>query len=249
MPTSNWVSSVFLREANRTSQASTNSLPAPRARPRIEAMVTTGARDRRTRKSIHAGHSGRTDSECRGPARVVLDVVVGQVELGVDAVEDHDVEVRVLLDQANELSELRTATTRATAIAGSITARPPSQFRHVPGEHQTRDDTDRRRGAGERDRERCPMFVVLVEPVAAAWNRRERSDEVERERDRPEADSAGQTRDRRHQGAAGPSGERVGQWGLQGLCWRPCGLGRGLQCSDRCGCQAAGTTTCLTSAM
>ena len=55
MPTSNWPSSVFSREANRRSQASTNSLPAPRARPRIEAMLTTGARARRTRTSIHAG--------------------------------------------------------------------------------------------------------------------------------------------------------------------------------------------------
>jgi hypothetical protein len=31
-----------------------NSLPAPRARPRIEAMLTTGARERRTRRSIQA---------------------------------------------------------------------------------------------------------------------------------------------------------------------------------------------------
>jgi hypothetical protein len=36
------------------SQASTNSLPAPRARPRIEAMLTAGARDRRTSRSSHA---------------------------------------------------------------------------------------------------------------------------------------------------------------------------------------------------
>jgi hypothetical protein len=45
----------FSREANRRSQARTNSLPAPRARPRIDAMLTTGARDRRTRTSIQAG--------------------------------------------------------------------------------------------------------------------------------------------------------------------------------------------------
>jgi hypothetical protein len=54
VPTSNWPSSAFSREANRRSQASTNSLPAPRTRPRIEAMLTNGARDRRTRRSSHA---------------------------------------------------------------------------------------------------------------------------------------------------------------------------------------------------
>ena len=53
-PTSHWPRSVFSREANRRSQARTNSLPAPRARPRIEAMLTTGARARRTRTSIQA---------------------------------------------------------------------------------------------------------------------------------------------------------------------------------------------------
>src|SRR6202011_4852730 len=62
-PTSHWPRSVFSREANRRSQASTNSLPAPRARPRIEAMLTTGTRARRTRTSIQA------DSPV-GPTRV-----------------------------------------------------------------------------------------------------------------------------------------------------------------------------------
>ena len=52
-------------------------------------------------------HSGRTDAQRHGLARVVLDVVVGQVEVGVGAVEDDDVEVRILLDQADELGELR----------------------------------------------------------------------------------------------------------------------------------------------
>jgi len=35
------------------SQASTNSLPAPRTRPRIDAMLTTGARLSRTIRSSH----------------------------------------------------------------------------------------------------------------------------------------------------------------------------------------------------
>ena len=43
----------------------------------------------------------------RRSGRVVLRVVVRQVEVGVGAVEDDDVEVRVLLDQADELGELR----------------------------------------------------------------------------------------------------------------------------------------------
>ena len=70
-------------------------------------MLTTGARDRRTSSVEPRRHAGRTDPQCRGPGRVVLDVVVGQVEIGVGAVEDDDVEVRVLLDQADELGELR----------------------------------------------------------------------------------------------------------------------------------------------
>jgi hypothetical protein len=36
----------------------------------------------------------------------VLRVVVGEVEIGVGAVEDDDVEVRILLDQADELGEV-----------------------------------------------------------------------------------------------------------------------------------------------
>jgi hypothetical protein len=32
---------------------------------------------------------------------------MGQIEIGVGAVEDDDVEVRILLDQADELGELR----------------------------------------------------------------------------------------------------------------------------------------------
>lgn len=51
-PTSNWPNRLFSREANRRSHASTNSLPAPRARPRIDAMLTTGARERRTSRSL-----------------------------------------------------------------------------------------------------------------------------------------------------------------------------------------------------
>jgi hypothetical protein len=36
----------------------------------------------------------------------VLHVVVGEVEIGVGAVEDDDVEVLIVLDQVNELDEL-----------------------------------------------------------------------------------------------------------------------------------------------
>src|SRR6266436_2650747 len=106
-PTSHWPRSVFSREANRRSQASTNSLPAPRARPRIEAMLTTGARARRTDKDVDPGRqSSGTDPECLSPAGVVLQVIMGQVEIPVGAVEHNDVEVRILLDEAGEVAEL-----------------------------------------------------------------------------------------------------------------------------------------------
>jgi len=41
------------------------------------------------------------------PAGVVLQVVVGQVEIGVGAVEDDDVEILVPLDQAHKFYEFR----------------------------------------------------------------------------------------------------------------------------------------------
>src|SRR5262249_9349939 len=42
---------AFCRLAKRMSQASTNSLPMPRVRPRIFAMLTTGVDERRSTKS------------------------------------------------------------------------------------------------------------------------------------------------------------------------------------------------------
>ena len=65
-----------------------------------------------TRRSSHACIPVGPSGECRGPARVVLHVVMGQVEIGVGAVEDDDVEVRILLDQANELGELQRRSSR-----------------------------------------------------------------------------------------------------------------------------------------
>jgi hypothetical protein len=41
--------------AKRRSQASTNSLPAPRVRPRMDAMLMTGDAERRVVMSIHVG--------------------------------------------------------------------------------------------------------------------------------------------------------------------------------------------------
>ena len=68
-------------------------------------MLTTGHErdDQEIEPLVHLPVSRR-----RGPrsGRVVLGVVVGEVEIGVGAVEDDDVEVRVLLDQADELGEL-----------------------------------------------------------------------------------------------------------------------------------------------
>src|SRR6266581_9642183 len=105
-PTSHWPTSVFSREANRRSQARTNSLPAPRARPRIEAALTTGARARRTRTSIQADSPvGPTPSASVLPGSF-SQVIMGQVEIPVGAVEHNDVEIRILLDEAGEVAEL-----------------------------------------------------------------------------------------------------------------------------------------------
>jgi hypothetical protein len=43
--------------------------------------------------------SSGTDPECLSPAGVVLQVIMGQVEIPVGAVEHNDVEVRILLDE------------------------------------------------------------------------------------------------------------------------------------------------------
>ena len=74
--------------------------------PRIDAMVTTGARARRTRTSTQADSPvGPT------PSAAVLLVSFSksswdQVEIRVNAVEYNDVEVRVLLDDGDEIAEL-----------------------------------------------------------------------------------------------------------------------------------------------
>ncbi len=47
-PTSGLPNSALCRLAKRTSRASTNSLPMPRVRPRILAMLTTGVDERRS---------------------------------------------------------------------------------------------------------------------------------------------------------------------------------------------------------
>ena len=137
VPTSNWPSSVFSREANRRSQASTNSLPAPRARPRIEAMLTAGARDSRTRRSSHACIPVGPTPNATVLRRVVLDVVVGEVEVGVRAVEDDDVEVGVRFDQADELGELGDGR-RRDRVDRRVVERHPAVARALAGDPQMR---------------------------------------------------------------------------------------------------------------
>src|SRR5215469_11739994 len=52
-PISGWPNIALCRLAKRMSQASTNSFPMPRVRPRILAMLTIGAEERRSTKSRH----------------------------------------------------------------------------------------------------------------------------------------------------------------------------------------------------
>src|SRR6266446_10401221 len=60
-----------------------------------------------TDKDVDPGRqSSGTDPECLSPAGVVLQVIMGQVEIPVGAVEHNDVEVRILLDEAGEVAEL-----------------------------------------------------------------------------------------------------------------------------------------------
>ena len=59
-------------------------------------MLTTGARDRRTRRSSHACNPVGPSPSAAVLAGVVLHVVVREVEVGIGAVEDDDLEVRIL---------------------------------------------------------------------------------------------------------------------------------------------------------
>jgi hypothetical protein len=68
-------------------------------------LTTRGAREAHEEVEPRV-HPGRTGSQGQRPGRVVLGVVVSQVEVGVGAVKDDDVEVWVLLDQPNQFGEL-----------------------------------------------------------------------------------------------------------------------------------------------
>lgn len=65
MPTSGWPKIAFSRLAYRRSQASANSSPAPRVRPRMAAMLTYGALLNRRTMSVQTGAS----SVCSGTGR------------------------------------------------------------------------------------------------------------------------------------------------------------------------------------
>jgi hypothetical protein len=60
-----------------------------------------------TNKDVDPGRqSSGTDPECLSPTAVVLQDIMGQVEIPVGAVEHNDVEIRILLDEADEVAEL-----------------------------------------------------------------------------------------------------------------------------------------------
>ena len=101
VPTSN-CARIALSPARRMSQARANSLPAPRVRPRSDAMLTTGARLSRAVKSSQGMHPGRPGRHRDGLRRIAFGVVVGEEELGVAAREDDNREVRVALDRVHE---------------------------------------------------------------------------------------------------------------------------------------------------
>ena len=50
-------------------------------------------------------HAGRATRKCRGLTRVMLGVVVGEVEVGVGAGERDDLQIRVVLDQIDEFRQ------------------------------------------------------------------------------------------------------------------------------------------------
>ena len=65
-PTSGWPKNAFSRLAYRRSQARASSLPAPRVRPRMAAMLTYAALLRRRTRSVQTGAS----SSCSGTGRL-----------------------------------------------------------------------------------------------------------------------------------------------------------------------------------
>ena len=98
---------AFSRLANRISLAKASSLPTPVARPRIEAMDTTGTRLRRTSISGNA---------CKpvGPGGIFAElfqrrqeVVVGEKEAVDGTVEYHDLDLLIPLDRRDDLAQLQ----------------------------------------------------------------------------------------------------------------------------------------------
>jgi hypothetical protein len=61
-----------------------------------------------TDKDVDPGRqSSGTDPECLSPAGVVLQVIMGKVEIPVGAVEHNDIEVTISLDEADEVGARR----------------------------------------------------------------------------------------------------------------------------------------------
>src|SRR5712671_2688916 len=103
-PTSTCARTVFSRDANRMSQARTNSLPTPRTRPRILAMLTIGDLVRRTNVSIRAGRPGGFD-EAEAP-RHVGQIEVGKVEVGIRALEYDDTKAGAGVHSSEQILEV-----------------------------------------------------------------------------------------------------------------------------------------------
>jgi hypothetical protein len=93
-----------LAGGERRSQASAKSLPPGGGRGPRRCWAPTRGTDGRGGRARDACRLDRCRARGSGP--VVLGVVMGQVELGVGAVEDDDVEVEILLDQPDEPGEL-----------------------------------------------------------------------------------------------------------------------------------------------
>ena len=114
----------------------------------IEARESRGDADHRgtsqTDKDVDPGRqSSGTVPECRRPAGVVLQVIMGQVEIPVGAVEHNDVEIRIVLDEASEVAELgddrrrdrvnRRVVERHVVVSGAAAIDP--EVRPGPGPH------------------------------------------------------------------------------------------------------------------
>src|SRR5580700_9497199 len=106
-PTSNCDKIAFSRLAKRMSQARASSLPIPVARPRIDAIDTTGARLRRTSISGHGCNPVGPGEKTRQIVKFCKKIQMNQKETFNGTIKNHHLNLLVSFECRDDLVHLR----------------------------------------------------------------------------------------------------------------------------------------------